>query len=181
MSALHRGTAWDSAGTCQGHGGEQTAHPLPASLLAGVCQAVWKQPSCLFYGTSTWEEGKERKVVPSREMCNHSVEIGKSLAWCDRVFIRAARNGLFWHGDVVVTLVPVGALHSGPGCHCPGPNFVAATASLTSAAAAPGGGCAPLGTPSCPRLRASCTPSPPLPLNVIVEPPLVPSRALKRG
>lgn len=115
------------------------AHPLPTStLLVGACQTVWKQPSCLCYSPSAWEqeEEEERQRLYRPEKCAIIFfKTDKSLSWCDQVFNRAARNGQFWHGDIVLTLVPTGVLHLCPSCNCTGPNIAATAASLTSAAA----------------------------------------------
>lgn len=54
------------------------------------------------------------KAVPSREMGemgDRFFKTDKSLSRWDQVFNTAARNGQFWHGDVVVPLVPNGVLH----------------------------------------------------------------------
>lgn len=114
------------------------AHPLPAiTLLVGSCGAVWKQPSCPCYGPSAWEEEEEerRRLYRPEKWSVIYFRTAKSLSWCDQVCNRAARNGKFWHGDVVLTLLPTGVLHLCPSCHCTGPNIAATAASSASAAA----------------------------------------------
>lgn len=127
MSAVHRGTA---LGSCRGYSGEQTCTPTAHDRAAGRCMPdslettlmPTPQPFCLGGGG-----GGKAKAVLSREMGDHFFKTDKSLSWCDQVFNRAARNGQFWHGDIVLTLVPTGVLHLCPSSRCTGPN-IAATA-----------------------------------------------------
>lgn len=146
---------------------------MPGSLEITLVPTL--RPFCLGGGG-----GGKAKAVLSREMANCFFKTDKSLSWWDQVFNGAVRNGQFWHGDVVLTLVPTSVLHLCPSCHCTGPNTgslidlcdcrVMVLAEDCSEQQSRHGVCA-----SCTRSPSSVSP------NVTVVPLLVPNRALNWG
>lgn len=180
VSAVHHGTAPSS---CRGTVVSRPAHDHAAGRCMPDSLETTLKPMLQPFRRGGGGGGKAKAVL-SREMGDHFFKTDKSLSWCDQVFNRAARNGQFWHGDIVLTLVPTGVLHLCPSCHCTGPNKHCSNGSLINVC-----GCRLTvlaehcsEQQSCHGVWASCTRSPPsVSLNVIVRPLLVPNWALKRG